>query len=148
MKPIEPSYETTVEWKGERDVRVSAPGLDPVDSGPPTAFGGKPGPWTPEHLFIASANACFAITFLTIAENSRLALISFSCTARGIAAKTEFGYEIAEVFLRPNLVIAEEADRFKAERLLEKAEKYCLIARSMRSKVRLAPTILVGVRRL
>jgi organic hydroperoxide reductase OsmC/OhrA len=35
-----------------------------------------------EHLFVASVNTCFRLTLLTIAEHSKLPLVSFSSTAK------------------------------------------------------------------
>ena len=148
MDPAVHTYSISAVWKGHRDLILEGEGLPAVESAPPPAFQGREGAWTPEHLFVASASACYAITFLAIAETAHLAVTSFSCEARGVMSKVEGGFEISEIFLHPRLVIASETDRFKAERLLEKAEKYCLIARSMKTRVTLTPSIFVGVQKL
>jgi len=43
------------------------------------------------------------------------------------------------------LTIAAESERERAVRLLEKAERSCLISRSLRSEVRMEPVIEVAV---
>jgi organic hydroperoxide reductase OsmC/OhrA len=45
--------------------------------------------------------------------------------------------------LRPVVTVLKEEDRDRAIRLLEKAEKSCLIARSLQFKVVLFPTVKI-----
>jgi organic hydroperoxide reductase OsmC/OhrA len=81
-------------------------------------------------------------TFLAIAELSKLNFISLKCHARGTLEKLEGqGYRITEIKLRPTLVISEERDKERAARILEKAERSCLISNSIKSEVRLEPEI-------
>jgi organic hydroperoxide reductase OsmC/OhrA len=76
-------YETEIEWGKEKEGRIKGPALPAVSVGPPPEFKGREGQWTPEHLFAASINTCFMLTFLAIAENSKLPLVSFTSTAKG-----------------------------------------------------------------
>jgi organic hydroperoxide reductase OsmC/OhrA len=46
-----------------------------------------------------------------------------------------------EIKLRPVVAVLKEEDRDLAIRLLEKAEKSCLIARSLQFKVTLSPAV-------
>jgi uncharacterized OsmC-like protein len=48
---------------------------------------------------------------------------------------------MAEVILEPTLIITNEADKEKAERILQKSEAACLISNSIKSKVSLVTTI-------
>jgi organic hydroperoxide reductase OsmC/OhrA len=48
-----------------------------------------------------------------------------------------------EVKLRPAVTLLKEEDRHRVIRLLEKAEKSCLIARSLQFKVVLSPTVKI-----
>jgi len=97
----------------------------------PPEFQGEPGLWTPEHLLVASVATCFLATFRAIAENSKLQVARLEVEAEGLLEKQEGGFRFTQVVVRPKLAIAEAADEERAQRLLEKAERACLISRSL-----------------
>jgi organic hydroperoxide reductase OsmC/OhrA len=109
----------------------------------PPEFQGEPGRWTPEHFFLASVAGCFVSTFSGIANFSRFEFLSLELEAEGTIEKNEGGWRFTRVNLRPRLKIAMEKDRERANRLLEKAEKTCLVARSLTSRIVLEPEVLV-----
>ncbi len=51
---------------------------------------------------------------------------------------------MTEIALNPELTIKNEADKEKAERVLQKSEAACLISNSIKSKVILNTTVKVG----
>lgn len=137
-------YETGVEWVGEKRGVLSSPNLPAVAVATPPEFKGHENTWSPEHLFVAAVNACFMTTFLAIAEMSRLDFKSFSADSVGRLEKVEGqGYMMTTVTVRPRLVIRREQDADRARRILEKAEKHCLISNSVKSAVRLQPEVRV-----
>ena len=139
-------YRTEVEWTGERHGDLSAPVLPSLKVDAPPEFKGHEGVWTPEHLFVASVNACFMTTFLAIAENSKLEFLSFTADAKGKLEKlADKGFMMTEITLQPKLVIKNARDVERARRILEKAEKHCLISNSIKTQTKLEPDIkLVG----
>ena len=117
-------------------------GLPALEIAPPPEFQGEPGLWTPEHLYVASVNACFVVTFLAIAELSKFDFVSFASDASGKLEKVETsGYQITEIMLRPKLIVRHARDEERAARLLNKAEKNCLISNSIKTIVKLEPQI-------
>jgi len=50
---------------------------------------------------------------------------------------------MSEILLEPKVTIADEKDREKAERVLQKSEAACLISNSVRSKIIMNPVIEV-----
>ena len=135
-------YETEVEWVGERRGNLRSPNLPTFEVVAPPEFQGHEGSWTPEHLYVASVNSCFMTTFLAIARNSKLEVISFCAAATGKLEKVAgIGYQVTEVVLKPRLVIRNSHDLERAARILEKAEKNCLISNSIKTVVKLAPEI-------
>jgi len=80
-------------------------------------------------------------TFLAVAENSKLEFVSFDCNAKGKLEQIEGKYLMTEVLLEPRLLIKNEADKDRAERILQKTEAACLIANSIKSKVSMISTI-------
>ena len=138
-------YLTAVEWTGARHGNLTAQSLPALVVDAPPEFKGHEGAWTPEHLFVGAVNSCFMTTFLAIAENSKLDFAGFKTTARGTLEKTE-GQRLAitEIVLHPTLTIKNDSDCARAGRILEKAEKHCLIANSARTQIRLEPEIRVA----
>jgi peroxiredoxin-like protein len=135
-------YTTEVEWTGERHGDLRAPVLPGIQVDAPPEFHGHEGVWTPEHLFVAAVNSCFMTTFLAIAENSKLEFVSFSADAKGKLEKLEGkNFIMTEVVLRPKLLIRHARDADRAGRILEKAEKNCLISNSITAETKLEPEI-------
>jgi len=115
----------------------------PISFSAPPEFLGEPGVWTPEHFFVAAVATCYVSTFSGMAEISKFAFASLEVEAEATLEKDENGWRFTEVRLRPALKIAREQDRERADRLLAKAERSCLVARSISSKVTLEPSVSV-----
>ena len=109
----------------------------------PPEFQGEAGQWTPEHLFLASVAGCFVSTFSGMAQFSKFDFLLLDLNLEGVLSKEEGGWRFTQVNLHPRLKIGQEKDRERASRLLEKAEKMCLIVRSINSKVILEPELIV-----
>lgn len=131
-------YETEVEWTDQRMGELESPGLETLKVASPPEFQGHEGIWTPEHYFVASVNSCFMTTFLAIAQMSKLEVVSFDSKAVGKLDKVEgAGFQMTEIAIRPRLVIRHAKDLERARRILEKAERNCLISNSIKSVVQL-----------
>jgi peroxiredoxin-like protein len=109
----------------------------------PPEFGGEPGLWTPEHLLLSAVCTCFVSTFRAVADASKLEFHGMEVPGEGIIEKQEGGFRFTKVVLRPVLTIHREEDRERAGRLLEKAERVCLISRSLSCAIVLESKIVV-----
>jgi organic hydroperoxide reductase OsmC/OhrA len=135
-------YDSKIEWKGAKEGDLRAAALAPIVLGAPPEFNGREGTWSPEHLFVASVNGCFMLTFLAIAENSKLPLFSYSSSARGKLEKVQGGgYQITEITIKPTVVIASAEDLARMPRILEKAKENCFVTNSIKSVVQLEPQV-------
>jgi organic hydroperoxide reductase OsmC/OhrA len=138
-------YSTDVAWTGERHGSLSAPVLPTLQVDAPPEFRGHEGVWTPEHLFVGAINSCFMTTFVAIAENSKLDFVDFDSKATGkLEKQDDVGMMMTLVVLRPRLTIRNARDEERALRILEKAERCCLIANSVKTRIRLEPEIKVA----
>ena len=139
-------YEVIGQWGGGRGGTLESHSLNHVlEFSAPPEFQGRVGFWTPEHFLVGAVVSCFISTFSAIAEMSKLEVVSLRVGAKGVLEKAEGGgYRFAEVTLYPELTIAQESDVERAQRLLEKAERGCLVARSLASKVSAVPLISVA----
>src|SRR5262249_54516215 len=137
-------YTTEIEWKSKRKAALRSAGLAPLMLSTPPEFKGEPGFWTPEHLFVAAAEACLMATFLGVAENSRLQIVSYRSKATGKLEWAEgAGFRFTEIVISPEVVIERSEDQARAERIMAKAEKGCLIANSMLANLRVEAHFLV-----
>lgn len=135
-------YNTKVTWKEGRIGEISEPTLPTIQVATPPEFNkGVPNIWSPEHLFLASANVCLMTTFLAIAENSKLDFLAYSSDSTAKLEKVDGKFMISEITLRPEITLKNEADKDKALRLIQKSEANCLISNSMKSKIILEPVI-------
>ena len=137
-------YRISAFGAGGRNGVVHAEGvLSWISFSAPPEFLGEPGRWTPEHFLVAALASCFISTFSGIAEKSRLKFVSFNLDAEGVLGNEDGIWRFTEINLRPVVTVLEEEDRDRAIRLLEKAEKSCLIARSLQFKVVLFPAVKI-----
>jgi peroxiredoxin-like protein len=137
-------YRTSVSWENERRGSLASPGLPGLSVATPPQFpGGHPGIWSPEHLFVAAAEACLMTTFLAIAENSKLEYLAYSSEAEGLLEKTDQGFMITEITIRPKVVVKDPSTLERARRIVDKAEQHCLISKSMKTRVTLEPDVVV-----
>jgi organic hydroperoxide reductase OsmC/OhrA len=143
------TYHTNVAWKGEHwGHLVMGNGPQMMFSAPPDAQG-HAGVLTPEDAFVAAANTCVMMMFIWATERFKLDLQSYECPAEGIKLIELDRTEIfTELVLRPRIVVradGEDPDRVRkrVERALEAAQKYSLVANSVKSKVRIESSIEV-----
>ncbi len=137
-------YNTEVKWGEGRTGKLSSEGMEDIGIATPPEFPrGVPNIWSPEHLFVASANICLMTTFLAIAENSKLNFISYSSGGKGKVERVDGKFFITQIELTPKILVPNERDKERALRIIEKSEKACLISRSMKSEIILKPEITV-----
>ncbi len=136
-------YTTSIDWKEGRIGTLHAEGgLPDIQVATPPEFPkGVPGYWSPEHLFVASAEICLMTTFLAIADNSKLEFGTYHSSATGKLEKVDGRFMISEITISPRVTVFEEKDIERAERMLQKAEDHCLISHSMKTTVHLKPIV-------
>jgi peroxiredoxin-like protein len=146
-------YNVDVQWSKDRKGLMCSPELQEStaqNSGcievatPPEFPKGIPGIWSPEHLFTAAVSSCLMTTFLSIAENSKLEFSSFQCSSKGKLEQVDGKFLMSEILLEPVVMIGNEKDKERAERVLAKAEAACLISNSIKSKVTMIAKIKVA----
>ena len=137
-------YYSNAKWTDGRKGTVSAEGIAAaIPFSAPPEFMGEAGTWTPEHFFAAAVASCFVTTFKAIAEFSKFEFLSLQVEVEGTLEKEQGGYRFAKVVVRPLLEVGAGSDLERAIRLLEKAERGCLISRSLKSEIELQPEVFL-----
>jgi organic hydroperoxide reductase OsmC/OhrA len=140
-------YHTTVTWKGEHWGHIKMGNGPEMDFSAPPDAQGHPGVFTPEDAFVAAANTCVMMMFIWAAERFKLNLVSYDCYAEGTKLIELDRTEIfTQLVLRPKIVVrADDQDIAAVEkrvrRALESAQKYSLVANSVKSKVVIEPEV-------
>ncbi len=141
------TYHTTVQWRGEHWGHLRLGNGPEMDfSAPPDAHG-HAGVLTPEDAFVAAVNTCVMMMFIWAAERFKLELVSYDCGAEGTKLIELDRTEIfTKVVLRPRIVLRSAATEKevmvkRAQRALESATKYSLVANSVKSQIVVDPVI-------
>lgn len=141
------TYHTNVTWKGEHWGHLTMGNGPQMDFSAPPDAAGHPGVFTPEDAFVASANTCVMLMFIWATERFKLNLVSYDCFAEGTKRIELDRTEIfTEVVLRPKVVVhADGQDKATVEkrvrRALAAAQKYSLVANSIKGDVIVEPQI-------
>ena len=135
------TYHTAIKWTEQRKGVISCTGKPDVQVATPPEFKGHEGIWSPEDLFVASANIYLMTTFLAVAERAGLAFTSYESASEGTLELVDGKFQFTAITLKPIITLPANADAAKAKELIEKAEANCLISNSMKANVSLEATI-------
>jgi organic hydroperoxide reductase OsmC/OhrA len=143
------TYHTTVRWTGEHWGHViMGNGPEMKFSAPPDAQG-HPGVLTPEDAFVASANTCVMMMFIWAAERFQLKLLSYECRTEGTKLIELDRTEIFTKLLFHPVIRVDRGDERKEvveariRRAVQAAQKYSLVANSVKSEIVIEPEIIV-----
>ena len=125
-------------------VNLSSGGVSDIVSAPPVQFGGPGDKWSPESLLVAAVADCFILTFKAIAKASKFEWESLACEVEGVLEKSENLISFTKYNIRASLVIKQGIRHELASRLLEKAEKSCLITNSLSGETELSIELIEG----
>ena len=142
-------YTTSVRWTGDHWGHITmGNGPEMKFSAPPDSQG-QAGVLTPEDAFVAAANSCIMMMFIWATERFKLKLISYECHGEGTKL---IEIDRTEIFtrlrFRPIIRIAaggepREVIEARTRRALQAAQKYSLVANSVKSEIIVEPEIFI-----
>lgn len=142
-------YHTTVSWKGEHWGHIAMGNGPEMDFSAPPDAQGHPGVFTPEDAFVGAANTCIMMMFIWATERFKLKLLSYECRAEGTKL---IELDRTELFTHlrfwPIIRIAANGEtptavETRTRRALQSAQKYSLVANSVKSEIVIEPAIEV-----
>jgi organic hydroperoxide reductase OsmC/OhrA len=143
------TYHTTVAWKGEHWGHVVMGNGPEYDfSAPPDAHG-HADVFTPEDAFVAAANTCVMMMFIWATERFKLKLLSYECRTEGTKLIELDRTEIfTRLHFRPLIRVAACGEtaatvETRVRRALQAAQKYSLVANSVKSEIVIEPEISI-----
>jgi len=141
MQDFPHHYAVSARTRGTENLTVSSPGLDDLEAAGPAEFGGPGDRWSPETMLVGSVASCFILSFRAIARAARLDWETLSCNVVGKLEKVDRVTQFTGFEVTAELTIPAGTDQAKAESILEKAEKHCLITNSMKASSHLSASI-------
>lgn len=133
MKSYPHRYIASAAGATEGEVTLASPSLASIPSAPPPQFDGPGGLWSPETLLTAAIADCIILTFRAIAAASHFTWLRLECRTEGVLDRLEGATQFTSFTTVARLTIPAEASEQRARMLLEKAERDCLVANSLRS---------------
>ena len=141
MKPLPHHYDVHLTGGPSGYAQLSTAGVPELRTAPPVDYDGPGDAWSPEHLLLASVQACFLFTLRAIARLSKVEFLALDLDASGTVDRQDGVTRFTEIVLRPKLTVSPGTDRQRALRVLEKSEKTCLVSASLSTPIRLEADI-------
>lgn len=144
MQPYPHIYRSGAAGGAGGEVTVSAPGLPSFQTTAPPAFGGPAGYWSPETLLCAALADCFVLTFRAFARAAGLEWRHLECQVEGVLERNARQVSFTRFTTEATLALPAAADPTQARALLERAERDCLVARSLAAEHTLVAHVTEG----
>ena len=144
MQDLPHRYVVTANGAPDGDVQLTSSALPILRSAPPLEFGGPGTRWSPETLVVAAVGDCFILTFRAIARASKLTWTSLECHVTGTLDRNERTTRFTRFDVHAELTLPPTANVEQAQRLMEKAERNCLITSSLNADVNLSIDVRVS----
>ena len=140
----EHSFRVTAWWtSGRTGIAKAESAPNAIHFTAPVEFGGLEGRWTAEELMLAALAACFTNTFRAVASSAQADFTNLEVEVSARLSGMRSGYSFTEITIRPTLKIAEYEERERALDLLKKAERLCLVLRTLNTAVKFEPQLEV-----
>lgn len=144
MKPYPHHYRVDAAAAATGNVELTAEGLPALASAPPAEFDGPGDLWSPETLLVAALADCFILTFRAVARASRFDWHRLACHVEGTLDRADGVTRFSHFELAARLDIPADGNTDMGRRLLEKAERGCLITHSLAAPVSLRCDVHAG----
>jgi uncharacterized OsmC-like protein len=87
---------------------------------------------SPETFLVAAVADCLVLTFRAVAKAAKITWANVFCDATGVVDRSDGITRFTEVRLHVRLTVPFGGDAEKARKVIEKAEKGCLIGNSLK----------------
>ena len=123
------------------NVELTAERLTVLQSASPAEFDGPGDRWSPETLLVGAVADCFILTFRAIAKASGLSWISLDCDVTGTLDREDRVTQFTRFDMTAHLVVPTGEHTDRARQALQKAERNCLVSRSLKASIALDVTV-------
>lgn len=125
------------------DGQLTADPRQAIQAGAPPQFGGTDQVWSPEELLVGAVLLCLKTTFDAFAKRDGLGVLGWLGSGTGVLEKSAQGLVFTSVGLRVELKVA-AGDEERGRKLLESAERHCIISNAIKAPVQLEAVVSAG----
>jgi organic hydroperoxide reductase OsmC/OhrA len=111
-------------------------------SGDPS-FGGDATLLNPEQLVVLAAASCQLLSFLAVAARARIDVRRYEDEGEGTMPEDDPPARLTSIVLRPTIWVAAGPTEERVAHLVEVAHRECYVANSLRTDIRVEPTIII-----
>lgn len=112
-------------------VTVESGGLPALVTAPPAEFDGPGDVWSPETLMMAAIADCYILTFRGVSRAAKFDWVGLKCEVQGVLERVAGVTRFTGYTNTATLKVGPGADHAKAEELMERAERVCLVNNSL-----------------
>jgi len=142
MKPLPHLYTVRAVGAGAGALDLRSEGVPPLQSAAPAEFGGPGDLWSPETLLVGAVADCLILTFRAVARAGKLEWQGLECETEGVLERVDGVTSFTRFTSRVTLTVPSGTDAAKARELLERSERGCLVANSLKGERALQVTIV------
>jgi peroxiredoxin-like protein len=144
FQPRKYSYKTGARWTEEGKGEIFSSGNPAIQIALPENLEGPGGHWSPDELFVASAEACAMLTFFWLLKDKSVNVLSYESEAEGISQIIGGEFRFAKVTIKPVIVVSNEEDIKEVEEAVKKLEDWCCVSNSTKADVTIEADIRTG----
>ena len=134
MHPYPHVYHASAAVSPTGSVGVSSRVRPVLATAPPAEFDGPGDAWSPETLLVAAIADCFVLTFRGVSRAAKFSWKTLDCAVDGTLERIDGVTRFSRFATRASLTVEAGTDQAKARELLERAEKFCLVANSLQGE--------------
>jgi peroxiredoxin-like protein len=132
MHPLPHKYRTTAAaMAGGGATTLTSPGLADLAIDAPTEFDGPGDKWSPETLLTGAVADCFVLTFRAVAAASKLDWKAVRCDVEATLERVDNVTRFSRFELKVLLTVPAGTEEARARRIVEKAERGCMVTNSL-----------------
>lgn len=132
MQALPHKYKTTsAATAGGGAATLTSPGLPDLAIDAPAEFDGPGDKWSPETLLTGAVADCFVLTFRAVAAASKLEWKAVRCDVEATLERVDNVTRFSRFELNVRLTVPAGTDEARARRIIEKAERGCMVTNSL-----------------
>jgi organic hydroperoxide reductase OsmC/OhrA len=134
MQPFPHDYVSTATALKAGPVDLDSDDAPALYAVAPPQFGGLDHHWSPESLLSAALASCFVLTFRSLSRVAYLDWQQMECAVTAVLDRVDGVTRFTKVVTAVVLTVEAGTDVELCQRVLEKAEKECLVANSLHAQ--------------
>lgn len=142
MQPLPHQYSVAADGSGVGPITIAADNVPTLRAASARELDGPGDQWSPQALLMAATASCYILEFRALAQASKLEWKRIECTVIGTLERVDGVVRFSRAETHVKLLVSGAASDELCKRVLQRAERGCLIANSLRAKRELHAEIL------